>query len=120
MLIADVKAGALEECPHLGGRRVVRGIEPTGGQPIHGERPPWTQRRYRGEAARSQHPVELTQRGRLVEEVKSRRRDDRVQRAIFEGQVLGRAPAPLHLRRACPGLSEHAVGHVDTVDLVGA
>jgi hypothetical protein len=95
MLIADVKAGALEECPHLGGRRVVRGIEPTGGQPIHGERPPWTQRRYRGEAARSQHPVELTHRGRLVEEVKSRRRDDRVQRAIFEGQVLGRAPAPL-------------------------
>ena len=68
MLIADVKAGALEECPHLGGRRVVRGIEPTGGQPIHGERPPWTQRRYRGEAARSQHPVELTHRGRLVEE----------------------------------------------------
>ena len=64
--------------------------------------------------------MKLTKRGRLVEEVKRRRRHDRVQRAIVEWQMLGRPLAPLHLRRARPGLGEHAVGHVDTVDLVGA
>jgi hypothetical protein len=86
---------------------------------MKGERLLGTQGRYRNQTAGSQHPVELTQRGRLVEEVKRRGRHDRVQRVILERQMFGRPVAPLHLRRARPGLAWYAVEHVDTVDLVG-
>jgi hypothetical protein len=34
-------------------------------------------------------------------------------------RLAGRPLAPQHLRREHPGLGEHAVGHRDTVNLVG-
>jgi len=63
--------------------------------------------------------MEFTQRRGLVEEVKRRRRHDRIQRPVVKRKLLGRAAQPLHIRRAGAGLVEHALGHVHAVDLRG-
>ncbi len=63
--------------------------------------------------------MEFAQCRRLVEEVERRGRHDRVQCPVVEGQLLGRAPLPLHHARSGAGLIEHALGHVHAVDRGG-
>lgn len=63
--------------------------------------------------------MELPQRRGLVEEVKRGGGHDGVEGAVVERQLLGRCLQPADLRRSCPSLGEHAVGHVDAVYLIG-
>ena len=119
MLIGDRESGTGEQGAHLCRRRIVGGVGRIRAQSAQRFRQRRTDGGHGRQAPGNQHPEELPQRGRLIEEMERRGADHRVQGTVGEGQLFSRPLAPADRRRTGLGLLEHSIGHIHPVDLVG-